>query len=322
MNVNENLDQKYLNKIENINFQPVFILGIPRSGTSILYKILAKTNSFNSVTSYHIICYNELLNNHINNLEDEAKTKLNESFKEKGLVDRGMDRLKVYADFPEEYGYILGKITRQIYIHPKNIHLFSEMARKIQFISDINKPLLLKNPFDFQNIAYIKKEFPNAKFIFICRNPIKILSSNMKAIQVLLKNKHPYSIQIFRQYTKIFKNPLLLFPVKLFFLYIPVFGLIYLCNLYKRFTNRFIRDIVHLNSEDFTIINYEDLCENPNKSINGLMEFLKIKPEKKLDYEQFIQPRKTHFDEYIIKMKRFIQKKLKKYYDFFGYKID
>ena len=43
MNTDENLDKKHLEKLENIEFQPVFILGLHRSGTSILYKILIAT---------------------------------------------------------------------------------------------------------------------------------------------------------------------------------------------------------------------------------------------------------------------------------------
>ena len=60
-----NPDKKYLDKIENIKFNPVFILGLHRSGTSIFYKMLVSTGHFNSVTAYHIINYEELLSNYI-----------------------------------------------------------------------------------------------------------------------------------------------------------------------------------------------------------------------------------------------------------------
>lgn len=316
----KNLDEKYLKIIENIDFIPIFILGLPRSGTSILYKTLTKTNSFNAVTSYHIINYNQLLYNHIQNLKDRIKEKLNESFKEKELIDRGMDRLEISADFPEEYGYILQKYSRQLYIVPDNLHIFMQLAKKIQFLSENNKPLLLKNPFDFQNTAYIKKVLPNAQFIFICRDPVKIFSSNMKAIRFLLKGKNPYSIQIFRAYNKLFQNPLLLHTVRLFFSQLSIFGLIYVVTLYKRLMNRFMKNIKQLSSKDYTIVKYEDFCNLPQQTVENIMKFFDLKSEEKINVKQFIIPRKTFVEPDIIKMKNFIYKQMKNYYDFFGYK--
>jgi len=317
-----NLDEKYLKKIENIDFHPIFILGLPRSGTSILYKTLSKTNCFNAVTSYHIINYNQLLYNHIESLEDQVKQKLNESFKEKNLIDRGMDRLEISADFPEEYGYILQKYTHQLHIVPDNIYIFLQLAKKIQFISQNNKPLLLKNPFDFQNTAYIKKVLPNAKFVFICRDPVKIFSSNMKAIRFLLKGKNPYSMQIFRAYNKLFQNPLLLNTIRLFFSQLSIFGLIYVVTYYKKLTNRFIKNINQLSPEDFTIVKYEDFCKQPQKTIENIMRFLNLNFKEKIDIKQFVKPRKTILETYIIKMKFFIYKQMNNYYNFFGYKPD
>ena len=316
----KNLDEKYLKKIENIDFHPIFILGLPRSGTSILYKILTKTNCFNSVISYHIIKYDQLLYNHIENLEGQVKEKLNASFKEKKLLNRGMDRLEISADFPEEYGYILQQYSRQLFIVPDNLHIFLELAKKIQFLSRNNKPLLLKNPFDFQNTAYIKKVIPDAKFVFICRDPIKILSSNMKALRFLLKGKNPYSIQIFRAYNKLFQNPLLLYTVRLFFSQLSVFGLMYVVTVYKKLMKRFMKNIKQLSSKDYIIVRYEDLCVQPQQTIDKLIRFLNIKPEEKIDFKQFVRPRKTDIEPNIIKMKYFIYKQMKNYYDFFEYK--
>ena len=55
-----------------------------RSGTSILYKMLTETGNFNPVTAYHLINYNELLFNHHQNKEEQAKQELTESLKKKG----------------------------------------------------------------------------------------------------------------------------------------------------------------------------------------------------------------------------------------------
>ena len=167
----KDLDYQYLDKIGNVTFDPVFIMGLQRSGTSILYKMLDATNCFNVVTAYHIIKYDEILYNHINNLEDSAKKALSELFGQQSKTTRGIDKLQITHDFPEEYGFLLSKKTRQSKLNQNNMSSFMELCKKIQFVSESEKLLLLKNPWDFSNFVYIKKVFPTAKFILFIETP-------------------------------------------------------------------------------------------------------------------------------------------------------
>ena len=313
----KNLDQRYLEKIKDIDFHPVFILGLPRSGTSILYKILAETKCFNSVKAYHVIKYDQLLYDHIHKLKNTSKEDINQYFKEKGLVDRGMDRLQITADFPEEYGYILGQRTRQMYIVPENLPVFIEMTKKIQFISENNKPLLLKNPFDFSNIAYIKKVLPNSKFIFIFRDPIDILSSTVKAISFLLTDKHPYSAQIFRAYNKIFENPLLLYIARFCFSKLPFLGLIYITLHSAKVSEHFLKNVKYLSSEDYINVTYEELCKNPQDTVEKIMSFVNVELKDEIDFKSLIKPRKTSIEPSVLKMKNFICKSMNNYVEYF-----
>ncbi len=313
----KNLDQRYLEKIKDIDFHPVFILGLPRSGTSILYKILAETKCFNSVKAYHVIKYDQLLYDHIHKLKNTSKEDINQYFKEKGLVDRGMDRLQITADFPEEYGYILGQRTRQMYIVPENLPVFIEMTKKIQFISENNKPLLLKNPFDFSNIAYIKKVLPNPKFIFIFRDPIDILSSTVKAISFLLTDKHPYSTQIFRAYNKIFENPLLLYMARFCFSKLPFLGLIYITLHSAKVSEHFLKNVKYLSSGDYINVTYEELCKNPQDAVEEIMSFVNVKLKDEIDFKSLIKPRKTSIEPSVLKMKNFICKSMNNYVEYF-----
>ena len=116
---NIELDEQYLGKINNVTFNPIFIMGVPRSGTSILYKILSATSNFNIVTSYHILKYSELLHNYINNIENQAKNNLADFFKENLNTDRIIDRMQITPDFAEEYGFILGEKAGHPKISPK-----------------------------------------------------------------------------------------------------------------------------------------------------------------------------------------------------------
>lgn len=214
----ETPDDDYLSEIRLIDFRPVFILGVHRSGTSILYKMLSATDSFNSVTAYHLINYHELLANHHQKTEDNARRKLTESLKSHGLTDRKIDQMKVTADFAEEYGFLLSERTIRMCLLPKNIPLFMELCKKIQFIAGNTKPLLLKNPYDFSNFVFIKQMFPDAKFIFIHRHPLKTISSTIKAFKEIFRDTLPYMARLMRTYEKFSTNPLLRLPFRVAFI--------------------------------------------------------------------------------------------------------
>jgi hypothetical protein len=85
-----NPDNEFIQELQQVTFQPVFILGLHCSGTSIHYKMLTETGNFNPVTAYHLINYNELLLTHHLKKEEFAEQLLTESFREKGLQDRGI----------------------------------------------------------------------------------------------------------------------------------------------------------------------------------------------------------------------------------------
>ncbi len=313
-------DQKYLKKIENVKYEPIFILGLPRSGTSILYKILYETGCFNAVTAYHIIRYDEILSNHIKGLENKAKDGLNHEFMEVGLTDRGIDRLSITADFPEEYGFVLGDRVQNFYIKPKNVHKFKEMAKKVQYISKENKPLLLKNPFDFQSVGYIKEQIPNSKFVFISREPIEILDSTHRAIRYLMVNKQPYSLFINKHYQNLYSNPFRLWLIRFLYRRFPTLPLYSVTRIWSKLTTRFIEQIKTVPKEDYMCVKYEELCEDPQGVIEGILEFLDTEPDEYIDFTTYISPRETPREPAVKKMQKYIEKKMAHYSKFFGYK--
>jgi hypothetical protein len=317
----EPLDRQYLKKLQPIDFQPVFILGLHRSGTSILYKMLTATESFNPITAYHLIHYHELLYNHIHKKTNTVKQQLNETFKKQGLDDRGIDRLQLTADFAEEYGFLLGKKTIAMKITSSNLPLFKEMAQKIQHTSSPQKPLLLKNPYDFSNFRYIKHAVPNAKFVFIHRNPLKTLSSTIKAIRFILKTKNSYTTQLFRLYNLLYENPLLLQLSR--FLFSPrfPFGVILLSLNARKATNYYLKNINHLKKEDYICVTYEELCQKPQENMQRILRFLNIGAQRTIDFASFIKPRKTQLDPAVNALQQFIFKTMKSYFTCFEYTL-
>ncbi len=238
-----NPDLRYLKKLEDIDFQPVFIMGLHRSGTSVLYKMLTSSGCFNPVSVYHLVKYDQLLDDYENKTQDNVKKRLTESFRKKGLDDRGIDKLKVSADFAEEYGFFLDEKSAQTFITKKNVSKFNEMCKKITYISDRKKPILLKNPYDFSNFIYIKKAFPNAKFVFIHRHPFKVLSSLMKATRVLFTDYNYYASQISRIYNKLYENPLSLFFLRNLTSRLSFFGLMLLCYNSSKSTKYYLKNL-------------------------------------------------------------------------------
>jgi hypothetical protein len=320
--IEKNLDQPYLEKLGDISFKPIFILGLHRSGTSILYKMLSKTQCFNYVTIYHLLKYDQLIHHHINNVEEVSKKDVTAFIKNIGLADRYIDKMEVTSDSPEEYGFLLGQRHLQPKITPKTLSTFVKMAKKIQFISDKDKPLLLKNPRDFLNFIYIKEVFPEAKFIFIHRNPLKSLSSIIKALRLLIKNKIPLPNHLFRFYNITFENPLLLQTIRLCLSNIFPLGLVVITIYTANSLKYYLKNIVRLPKGDYICITYENLCKDPQKNIEEIMRFLNIKINYKIDFKSFIKPRKIPLDDSVLRMQRFIFNSMKNYFECFGYEVE
>jgi len=317
-----NPDLRYLKKLEDIDFQPVFIMGLHRSGTSVLYKMLTSSGCFNPVTVYHLVKYDQLLDDYENKTQDNVKKRLTESFRKKGLDDRGIDKLRVSADFAEEYGFFLDEKSAQTFITKKNASKFNEMCKKITYISDRKKPILLKNPYDFSNFIYIKNAFPNAKFVFIHRHPFKVLSSLINAVRVLFEDYNYYASQISRIYNRLYENPLSRYSLKYLTSRLSFFGLMLLCYNSSKYTKYYLKNLKNLPNDCYISITYEELCNKPQQTMENIFSKLKIKPKKTIDYNSFIKPRKTTLDPSVVFLKKYIYSSMETYCKKLGYNLD
>lgn len=309
-------DTIYQEEIESASFKPVFIMGLQRSGTSILYKTLTLTNCFNSITAYDIIKFDELVYNHINGIEQEAKKKLNDFLISKSQNTRAIDNLEINLDFPEEYGFLLAKKTGESVLSNYNISYLILLCKKIQFISKNNKPILLKNPYDFGNFLFIKEFFPNLKLIFIHRNPVNTLNSQIRALDGLLKDKSLYMELLSPEYAKIFENKLLLNHYKRKYSVSSSWRFNNSLNKFKKATDYFIENLGYLNKNDYIHVSYERLCNDPEKVISTILRFLKLKKCVNIDFKKLIKPRKLNLVDGVSNKQLLIGKKLSKYISF------
>lgn len=318
-----NPDQAYLHLLDKVSFLPVFIMGDHRSGTTLLYQMLDQARRFNTVTAYHIIMYDELLANHVTGQEAAAKQRLSQRFDDLGLTDRQIDGVQVTPDLTEEYGFLLHGSGQRPRIKPDNLAHFTEICRKVQFISDPNKPLLLKNPWDyFMNFAYVKRCFPQARFIFLSRHPTRIINSQIKAMRSVFKERNGYVELIAEWYGPTFDNSLRLALSRFMFSSQLDMGYRLTWVHVWRAIRYLLQELPSLPPTDYLSIRYEDLCQAPNETIGDVLNFLNLPPVADFDYETIINVRHSPLLPEVEKRKRKLARQFAAYYDRFGYDIE
>ena len=286
-------------------------MGLHRSGTSILYKMLGETKKFSILTLYHVIYYNELIYNHVNKIETRKKQELNNLIIKRGIKTRKTDHMTVNADYPHEYMYIFSEQGYTWKINEKNKVLFETLCKKLKYISENNNPILLKNPHDFANFVFIKQNFPNAKFIFIHRNPFEVINSNMRLWETHLKKRNEFLAMYLKSYGKLYDNPLSRILWRLIYISKIPIGITRVVNLAAKRTKGYLKDISYLKNGDYIILTYEDLCRKPNKTIGKILDFLNVKSD--IDFSKLIKPRDLKLMPKVEFWKKLISKKMKDY---------
>jgi hypothetical protein len=312
-------DDAYLHLLDGVDFQPVFILGDHRSGTTLLYRLLSETGSFNFVTAFHLIRADQLLFHHMSGSTPWAKEELDRQFQALGITNRIIDGVQVTSALPEEYGFNLVGEKYRPQLKPSNLPGFLRLCRKIQFTSEPERPLLLKNPWDYLNFAYVKSALPTARFVFIHRNPIHIMNSQLNATRSLLAEKNPYAALLADWYTELFQRPLRLQIARLLFSPRLGIGARMVTRHIKRATTYYLKHVDTLPTTDYVSIRYEDLCVDPRGQIGRILAFLGLEEQIPLSYESYIEPRATRLLPEVARRENHIQQKMKPYFAEFGY---
>ncbi len=192
----------FTNRIKNtkITHDPIFIIGHFRSGTTFLHNILSKDIQFGFPTTYQSFLPGAFLTGNV----------FLKSIHKKTLpLTRPMDAVKMHPDFPQEEEFALSALSTLSYYQsiffPTNMidhfnafallntpHLGKWKSCYINFIKKITyynngKRLILKNPVNTTRIEALITIFPNAKFIYLKRNPNDVLQSTYKLYTELLK---------------------------------------------------------------------------------------------------------------------------------------
>lgn len=190
---------------QTIDKPPIFIIGHWRSGTTYLHSLLSLDPQMAYLSTLQAL-FPDLL------LDSWIYKKLYEMIH--GAIPTGstriQDNVQLGVDEPQEEEFPMGNIspycyyysayfpkqTQEIYHHYltfKNASARERKGWKKAYLSIIKKALLLmgktqylsKNPPNTGRIPLLLELFPNAKFIYIYRNPIKVFLSTKKLMRTL-----------------------------------------------------------------------------------------------------------------------------------------
>jgi len=199
----ENLVWRKRIKRTEISAPPVFVIGFWRSGTTYLHNLLSQDKDFAFVTTFHTIFPHHVLS-HARWMKYLTRFLMPEN--------RPVDHVKLDLDFPQEEEIGMGNTSPLSFYHclyfPKDFQLFidknlmfenvneKQLARwkesylhmiKKAIINTGGKRFISKNPPNTFRIKTLLELFPDAKFIYIYRNPYKVLQSFGEFLPAVIK---------------------------------------------------------------------------------------------------------------------------------------
>ncbi len=246
---------------------PVFVIGHWRSGTTHLHYLLAKDEQFSYLEAFQAFFFKIAF--------------ISKSFMKPVLNylmpnTRPQDNIKIDAGAPTEEEHPLTNLTEksgmQSFFFPKNRSYFDKynlfknttnheknswkrvyhkMLCQIALYQGKNKKLLLKNPHNTGRIKELLELYPNAKFIFIHRNPYDVFLSNVHLYNSIIKTQflHEFNQKEIEQ------------------------RVIY---CYEETLKKYLKERELIPSGNHIEISYQDLSKKPIKTIQKIYEKLQL----------------------------------------------
>ena len=197
-----------IKKLE-LSEDPVFVLGHWRSGTSFLQYMLSLDTRFGYLNKFESIFPELFLNfeglfkpaaESISNLMstvNEARSVSSDwkDWSSPGELDIAQlaycSPVSVHWGhfFPKEYDYYFDRYLYLDTVSPGELEQwkwsYDFLIRKLA-LKNANKPLIIKSPPNTARVKHLLQLYPNARFIYIHRNPHDVFYSNMKLWTMLI----------------------------------------------------------------------------------------------------------------------------------------
>ena len=265
---------------------PLFIIGHWRSGTTYLHNILTKDPASGYSTTYQSVFPNNL----------KSKLVFKTFMRIFMPAKRPGDNMKMSVNLPQEDEYGLSNMTHQSFYHffyfPSSYQsLYSNYIRfeslsddeivdwKLKYKQMVIKALIntsgnraiLKNPVNTGRMLRLLEIFPEAKFVFIVRNPVSVYLSTKK---------------FFTQW----------FPLLNLEKFPPEDISTLILEVYVKLIEDYLADKKSVNSERIIEIRFETLLENPIEEIKRIYDTFSYKGFQEL---------KPAFQEYLATINSF-----------------
>lgn len=253
---------------------PVFIIGHWRSGTTFTHRLLSQDPAFFFQNKYANFFSDNFLTT-----EKYFKPVLSKFIdfvtpakRWKNNISKTMD-----LDTPSESDTALMAEISEVTYHwahlfPKS---YKEYFDKYLFLEDISEEelqewkqtmktlfnkvylknqqgrLLIKNPGDTARIKHLLDLYPNAKFIFLHRNPYEVFYSNIKLWS------HVMNTVALQKISEEEKKEIVL-------------------NVYRKLHEKYFEQKHLLNSDQLVEVSHQDLFDNPLDTLHGIYEKLNL----------------------------------------------
>jgi hypothetical protein len=247
----------------NANPPVIFIIGLHRSGTTFLYETLSRVLPVAKLTVQDVVGYTTLVTNYLRDGGRHDCQSLTAYFERHQITTRGRDALLLSPATAEEYGWILKTESGSYSVGDRSLDV-------------------LKNPWDTGNVDTLAREFPGAKFVFLRRDPMEIVNSELGNMLYFMETRDPLiklltkeipSTRILLMITRIFRR---LLGKQLF------------SRLYVRLILKDVADNVHKFNISLTCCNpkraleitYENLIDNPRQTLESVASFAGLDIDK------------------------------------------
>jgi hypothetical protein len=285
------LDSGYLAEADTAPDSLCFIVGCHRSGTTILYSLLASSPGVNYVSAYDVYYFPLRMALRKRGLEEGAKRFLQEKLDQMGST-RQLDSIPIGPDEPEEFGFIL---PEQKFLQPRLVpeayDRFDELCRKKHWL-DPKPTLIVKNPNEFYgNLLSIANAYPNARFLVVHRHPLLILHSQIRAWRQMVKERNPYFALLDPALSKMILDERERTRVQM--LLWSDEGARWILNLMIQGFDAYQDHVRCIEPERVLDIRYEDLCRAQVETMDAIQRWIDIPPIT-IDPLSAISPRKSN----------------------------
>ncbi|MFC1628918.1 sulfotransferase [Gemmatimonadota bacterium] len=175
-----------------INEPPIFIIGTWRSGTTYLHDILARDKGLGFISTLQAFCPDICI---------EGSRFLVPLFRMLLPPKRPMDNMRMALEYPQEEEYSMANLSPYSFYHGYTLPgrmsalfdqltftqesgdtkqawqaVYERLLKKMTLIQE-GRRLILKNPLNTMRIPALLEMFPEAKFIYLNRNPYLVFYS-------------------------------------------------------------------------------------------------------------------------------------------------